>query len=80
MISCAKASSPSSQAGRSISSVLTQCAPNASARMIARVSRGIAASGFISGLCPEMETTEMPWRAQISRINSGSSSIENEWK
>ncbi len=64
----------------SISSVFTQRAPSASASTVARVSRGIAASGFISGEWPEIETTSTPWRAQISPISSGSSSIENEWK
>ena len=74
------AKSSSIQAGLSISSVLTQRAPRASARTIARVSRGTAASGFISGLCPDSEATCTPWRAQISPISSGSSSSENEWK
>ncbi len=80
MISWANASSPSSHAGRSISSVLTQRAPRASASTIARVRRGIAASGFISGLCPDTDSTETPWRSQMSRISSGSSSSEKEWK
>jgi hypothetical protein len=44
----------------SISSVLTQRAPSASASTIARVSRGIAASGFISGEWPDSETTSTP--------------------
>ena len=78
MTSCARSSSI--QSGLSISSVLTQLAPSASASTIARVSRGTAASGFISGLWPEIETTSTPWRAQISAISSGSSSSEKEWK
>ena len=72
MTSCAKSSSI--QAGLSISSLLMIARPTKLARIIARVSRGTAASGFISGLCAESEDDLTPWRAQISRISSGSSS------
>ena len=48
------------QSGFTISSLLTNRAPTASARTMARVSLGTAASGFMSGLCPLMLETRTP--------------------